>query len=86
VGREDDVAEVAQVLSEKRLVTLTGVRGVGKTRLALQVAAEVLPRFLGAKGVRFGNRPFQRGFSVRVHEVPQRKGTSGTPQQPASAG
>jgi hypothetical protein len=45
VGRERDVAEIAQVLHEKRLVTLTGVGGVGKTRLALQVAAEVLPRF-----------------------------------------
>jgi len=45
VGREGDVAELAQVLREKRLVTLTGVGGVGKTRLALQVAAEVLPRF-----------------------------------------
>ena len=45
VGREDEVAEIAQVLREKRLVTLTGVGGVGKTRLALQVAAEVLPRF-----------------------------------------
>ncbi len=45
MGREGEVAEVAQVLREKRLVTLTGVGGVGKTRLALQVAAEVLPRF-----------------------------------------
>ena len=45
VGREGDVSEIAQVLREKRLVTLTGVGGVGKTRLALQVAGEVLARF-----------------------------------------
>jgi predicted ATPase/class 3 adenylate cyclase len=45
VGRADDVAGVAKALTESRLVTLTGVGGVGKTRLALQVAAEVLPRF-----------------------------------------
>jgi predicted ATPase len=45
VGRERDVAEIGEVLREKRLVTLTGVGGVGKTRLALQAAAEVLPRF-----------------------------------------
>ncbi len=45
VGRDDDVAEVARALGEWRLLTLTGVGGVGKTRLAIQVAAEVLPRF-----------------------------------------
>ncbi len=45
VGRDDDVAGLAKALAESRLVTLTGVGGVGKTRLALQVAAEVLPRF-----------------------------------------
>jgi predicted ATPase len=45
VGREDAVTDIVRVLREKRLVTLTGVGGVGKTRLALQVAAEVLPRF-----------------------------------------
>ena len=45
VGRDDDVAGVAKALDESRLVTLTGVGGVGKTRLAIQVAAELLPRF-----------------------------------------
>ncbi len=45
VGRDDDIAGVATALTEARLVTLTGVGGVGKTRLALQVAAEVLPRY-----------------------------------------
>ncbi len=45
VGREGDMAEVMRELSDTRLVTLTGVGGVGKTRLAIQVAAEVLPRF-----------------------------------------
>jgi predicted ATPase/class 3 adenylate cyclase len=45
IGRERDVARVAAALDDARVVTLTGVGGVGKTRLALQVAAEVLPRF-----------------------------------------
>ncbi|NKE59090.1 LuxR family transcriptional regulator [Lentzea sp. PSKA42] len=40
VGRRSDVAEVRRLLSESRLVTLTGVGGVGKTRLALRAAAE----------------------------------------------
>jgi predicted ATPase/class 3 adenylate cyclase len=45
IGRERELARVARVLGEARVLTLTGVGGVGKTRLALQVAAEVLPRF-----------------------------------------
>ena len=45
VGREDDVAGVREALRASRLVTLTGAGGVGKTRLALQVGAELLDRF-----------------------------------------
>jgi predicted ATPase/class 3 adenylate cyclase len=45
VGRADDVAQVAKALDAHRVVTLTGVGGVGKTRLALQVAAEFADRF-----------------------------------------
>jgi predicted ATPase/class 3 adenylate cyclase len=42
VGREDELADVRALLEEHRLVTLTGPGGSGKTRLGLQVAAEVL--------------------------------------------
>src|ERR1700756_3981703 len=45
VGRDEDVKVVGALLGEHRVVTLTGVGGVGKTRLALQVAAEQLDEF-----------------------------------------
>ncbi|NOK83936.1 MAG: hypothetical protein GFH27_549309n63 [Chloroflexi bacterium AL-W] len=48
IGRNTDVQQVCQLLtqSEVRLVTLTGHGGVGKTRLALQVAAQIQNIFL----------------------------------------
>ncbi|MFN4294565.1 MAG: ATP-binding protein [Thermoflexales bacterium] len=45
VGRAEEIAEVKQLLGETRLLTLTGPGGVGKTRLAAQVASEVLPLY-----------------------------------------
>jgi predicted ATPase/class 3 adenylate cyclase len=45
VGREREVQTLLSLLAERRILTLTGIGGVGKTRLALQAAAEALPRF-----------------------------------------
>ncbi len=42
VGRERELAELRALVGESRLVTLVGVGGSGKTRLALQVAVELL--------------------------------------------
>lgn len=41
IGREKELADVIQIISEHRLVTLTGSGGVGKTRLSLQVSEQV---------------------------------------------
>ncbi|MER5835913.1 BTAD domain-containing putative transcriptional regulator [Streptomyces sp. NPDC002130] len=53
VGRETEMAEARHLPGTARLVTLTGVGRVGKTRLALRVAAEVAPSF--ADGVRLAD-------------------------------
>ena len=45
VGRDVEVKELAELVRGHELVTLTGVGGVGKTRLAVQVAAELVPDF-----------------------------------------
>src|SRR5262245_48864479 len=42
VGRERELAEVGELVGRARLVTLTGAGGAGKTRLALQAAADRL--------------------------------------------
>ncbi len=45
IGREADAAEVHAAVMAHRLVTLTGVGGVGKTRLALEVAGRLIDEF-----------------------------------------
>ena len=42
IGRDRELAEVRALVGSSRLVTLTGAGGSGKTRLSLQVAAELL--------------------------------------------
>ena len=42
VGRERELADVKRLLAGTRLLTLLGVGGIGKTRLSLQVALEVM--------------------------------------------
>ncbi len=41
VGRDRELAEMKRLLPNRRLLTIIGVGGIGKTRLALQLAAEV---------------------------------------------
>ena len=44
IGRADALAEVTELLATHRLVTLIGAGGIGKTRLGLEAARELLPR------------------------------------------
>lgn len=45
IGRDADVAQVETLLEQHRLVTVSGAGGIGKTRLALAVAARLRDRF-----------------------------------------
>jgi predicted ATPase/DNA-binding SARP family transcriptional activator/Tfp pilus assembly protein PilF len=45
IGRRQEIAEIAAVMTNHRLVTLTGVGGCGKTRLALALAEQFVPQF-----------------------------------------
>jgi DNA-binding CsgD family transcriptional regulator len=45
VGRQREISEVKKLLAGSRLLTLSGPPGTGKTRLALQVASQVLHQF-----------------------------------------
>jgi len=45
IGREKEISEIKQALAGHQLVTLTGAGGAGKTRLSLQVAADLIDEF-----------------------------------------
>jgi DNA-binding winged helix-turn-helix (wHTH) protein len=45
IGRDEEIGEILNLAAAHRLVTLTGAGGIGKTRIALALARELLPHF-----------------------------------------
>jgi predicted ATPase/DNA-binding SARP family transcriptional activator len=45
IGRQDDLAKVEKLLGERRLVTLTGFAGIGKTSLAMETARRMIESY-----------------------------------------
>lgn len=45
IGRNQEISELAQLLTTTRLLTLSGAGGIGKTRLAIEVASQMLDQF-----------------------------------------
>ncbi|WP_327092784.1 LuxR C-terminal-related transcriptional regulator [Nonomuraea sp. NBC_01738] len=76
VGRTAELAMVARLLGEARLVTLVGPGGVGKTRIALQSAGAVRDRF--ADGVCLVELSALSDPALLAHTV---AGTLGLPEQ-----
>ncbi|MEA2494679.1 MAG: hypothetical protein QOJ29_2590, partial [Thermoleophilaceae bacterium] len=72
VGRRREIAAVRRLLGESRLITLTGLGGTGKTRLALKVGAEVGRSF--SDGVWFVDLAEVRDPEVLPHSVTQALG------------
>jgi predicted ATPase/transcriptional regulator with XRE-family HTH domain len=82
IGRECDIASVTALIRDPsvRLVTLTGPGGVGKTRLALQVAAALRPDFPG--GVAFVPLAAIRDPALVLPAVAQALGVREVPDRP----
>lgn len=67
IGRSDELSEVSALLANTRLVTIVGTGGVGKTRLAVQVAAKLLDAYVD--GVWFADLATIAGESSVVTEI-----------------
>lgn len=80
VGRETEMAEAARLLRTTRLLTLTGAGGAGKTRLALQTAAEQMDDYPG--GVFLVELAPLAEPPLLVHAVAQVLGVRETPGSP----
>jgi non-specific serine/threonine protein kinase len=83
VGRRREVTEAKRVLSASRLVTLTGPGGVGKTRLALKLAADVRRTF--GDGVWLVELDQLRDSALVAHTVAESLGLRGQSGRPPMA-
>ncbi len=72
VGRDDELNFVKQSLANEPLVTIAGPGGIGKTRLALQAAAEIVDRF--HTGVFFVSLAAVTGLDVLISTIAQMLG------------
>jgi predicted ATPase len=87
VGRRAEVEHVADLVLENRLCTITGTGGAGKTRLALQVAGEVLASFRdGVWFVELSGVEGRHAAAVVATAVGVREGGSGTFAAPGRRG
>jgi predicted ATPase/DNA-binding SARP family transcriptional activator len=79
-GREQEQAQVAALLQENRLVTITGAGGNGKTRLVVETAASLQTRFAG--GIHF----LYLGNLLHIGQLPDAlRQTLRLPSQPGTA-
>ncbi|MEV4840496.1 BTAD domain-containing putative transcriptional regulator [Nonomuraea sp. NPDC049486] len=87
VGREDDAAATAEALRAGRLVTLTGPGGVGKTRLAIEVAGHTPTAWLVELSP-LGEPTSDPTAPERAPTAPSEPGTAGSPDlaRPAAGG
>ncbi len=80
VGRERELGEVKAYLEKSRLITLLGMGGLGKTRLSLEVAAELLHAF--PDGVWFLDLAPLRDAELVFTEAAQTLGVHEEPDKP----
>lgn len=82
IGREKELAEAGRLLQAHRLLTLTGAGGSGKTRLALQLAAEAVEDF--PDGVFWVPLQALRDPDVVIPAISQSLGAAGIPLESAA--
>ncbi len=80
IGRARELSEVKRLCAAARLVTLTGAGGCGKTRLAIQVASDLLDRF--QDGVRLIEFAALTDASLVAQTVAKTLDLEGSPRQP----